>query len=265
MDLKRLKNFINFFRPKSIEFKEGFSSWNEALDNHSKGYSDEKILNNIKESVMKVLSGKAKYERDGFLFYDHKFIDLLLIPFIEFQKEENIKVLDIGGSFASIYLQHKLLLDEFKNLSWVILEQKNFVEEAQNIFEDKKLIFEDSLDNIENLNTFDIVLFSSSIQYFQNFENVLKTILNSKPKFILILRTPFHEGEEHKIMIQKSNIGFKSSYPARVFSRNKFLKYFIDNYEIKIQNLSDIEDIFFTNHQTEISFRNYLFSKHDER
>ena len=263
MNLTKIKNFINFFRSKPIVFKEGFSSWKDASENYSKGYSDEKILSYCKESVMKVLSGKAKYERDGFLFYDHKFIDLLLIPLIEFKKEENIRVLDIGGSFASIYLQHKLLLDEFKNLTWVILEQKNFVKEVRNIFNDKKLIFEDSLDNIENLNTFDIVLFSSSIQYFQNFENVLKTILNSKPKFILVLRTPFHEGEEHKIMIQKSNIGFKSIYPARVFSRNKFLSYFIDNYEIKIQNLSDIEDIFFTNYFTEISFRNYLFSRYD--
>ena len=65
----KIKNFLgNFIKgKKNWYFKGNYNSWNEAVK-YSTGYADEKILNRVLESALKVKNGEAVFERDSVLF-----------------------------------------------------------------------------------------------------------------------------------------------------------------------------------------------------
>ena len=264
MIYKNLKNILSFLKPVPIKFLEGFLSWSEAENKIDKGYADERIIQNCKNAATKVLNGEACYERDGVVFQDKSFNDLFLASLILMKKNVSIKILDIGGSLGSLYLQHKSILDDFEELEWTILEQKEFVIEGNKIFTDKRLKFIESLSDLDGSNKFDLIILSSSIQYFEDVEIIIRDIKNINSKIILFLRTPFHEGQNHKIMVQQSQIGIKSAYPLRILSRKKFINSFKEGYEIIVENTSNSEMPFYSNKNTKIIFKNFLLERKDE-
>ncbi len=86
MIYKNLKNILSFLKPVPIKFLEGFLSWSEAENKIDKGYADERIIQNCKNAVTKVLNGEACYERDGVVFQDKSFNDLFLASLILMKK-----------------------------------------------------------------------------------------------------------------------------------------------------------------------------------
>ena len=265
MIYKNLKYILSFFKPVPIKFLEGFLSWSEAQNKIDKDYADERIIKNCKNAAIKVLNGEACYERDGVVFQENSFNDLFLASLVSMKMNISIRILDIGGSLGSLYLQHKSILDKFEELEWIILEQKEFVREGNQIFTDKRLKFIESLSDLDGNNKFDIIILSSSIQYFEDIETIINDVKSIKSKIILFLRTPFHEGKNHEIMIQQSKIGIKSAYPLRILSRKKFIKSFKEGYEIIVENASNIEMPFYSNKNTKIIFKNFLLERKDEK
>ena len=250
-----IKNLINIFLKRKIFIKGNFSTFGKALK-QSHGYSDQKIIEKKIQAFKKVIgSEKVKYERDGVLFYKHNF-DKSICCFVKKISlyKKKIVVLDYGGSFASLYFKNYKKIKNF-NLNWIVIEQekivdyfnKNYKNTLNNIFFFKKV----------PILSFDIVIFSSSLQYLKSPFLKLKNILKFKPKYIIFLKTPFdkklkNKTSEIKIQYIPKNI-YQSSYPIHIFNKS-FLRnmLLVKNYkEIKIRSKKIIidsithEDIFF--------------------
>ena len=108
-----IKNYINTILKRRIILKNNYSSWNSALKN-SNGYNYYLIFQETKKSFEKVISQKAKFERDSVLFYESD-PDKKLISIIKrLYKKNTINICDIGGSLGSLYFQNIDFLDKKK-------------------------------------------------------------------------------------------------------------------------------------------------------
>jgi putative methyltransferase (TIGR04325 family) len=241
-------NIINRILKRNIAIIGNYSSWKKALEN-STGYNDDKIFLKLKESFLKILDGKAQYERDTVLFYGKK-INYPLIQIINqvrVKLKKKIDILDFGGSFASIYFQNKSILKNNLFYSWSVVEQKKIIKYATSKQIYKRLIglydnlyFYPCLINFYKYHNPDLALFSGVLQYLKQPYDVLQSLIEKKVKYILILRTPLHDKQE-QIMVQivPKSI-YKSSYPIRIFNDKDFLNFFKNhNYKRVKINLKD--------------------------
>lgn len=227
-------NIINVILKRNIKIIGNYSSWEKALEN-STGYNDDKIFQKLKESFLKILDGKAQYERDSVLFYEEKinYSLIQIINEIRLKLKKKIDILDFGGSFASIYFQNKSILKNNFFCLWSVIEQKNIVKYVNSKKIYKKLIslynnlyFYPSLKNFYKCHNPDLVIFSGVLQYLTQPHDVLLSLIEKKVKYILILRTPLHDRQE-QIMVQKVPKSiYKSSYPIRIFNEKDFLNFF---------------------------------------
>ena len=91
----------------------------------------------------------------------------------------------------------------------------------------------------------DIALFSGSLQYTQNPYKLLKKIINSKTKYILLHNVPFNNdtSDEYRIQFVPKKIS-ESSYPITIFSL-KFFKLFLQKNNLKIAKIDNINSPFY--------------------
>lgn len=216
-----IKNYINTILKRRIILKNNYSSWNSALKN-SNGYNYNLIFQKTKKSFEKVISQKAKFERDSVLFYESDPDKKLISIIRRLYKKNKINICDIGGSLGSLYFQNIDFLDK-KKIIWKIVEQKHYVKYANRNINIKNLKFYCSINSVLK-NKVDLVIFSSVLQYLEFPDKLLDKISKKKIKNLIISRTPFHTNDDViKIQEVPKNI-YKASYPVRVFNKNKFLK-----------------------------------------
>ncbi len=101
-----------------------YKSWLEA-ENKSSGYDENSILEKVRNSVLKVKSGQAAYERDSVAFdtleYSQELLDIFKT--ISFESGGVLNVVDFGCSLGSMYYQYRNLLSDIKELNWNIVEE----------------------------------------------------------------------------------------------------------------------------------------------
>lgn len=230
---------INSFLKRNIRIEKNFKTWNEAILS-SGSYQNNKIFQKTKNSFLKVIKGKASYERDSVTFYDNKLnkpLILLLEKIRKKQKNHFVKILDFGGSFGSLYFQNKEFLCNNFNYEWDIVEQKKIVDFAKKYIKIENLFFYKSLSNYIKSNKPDIVIFSSVIHYLEFPFLIIKNLIKKKVKYFVILNTPFFKDKsEIKIQINPKYI-YKVSYPIRIFNEFLFKKIF-RKYKFKIYKLN---------------------------
>ena len=249
-----IKRFINKILKRDIRIIGNYNSWLKAKKK-SLGYDDENIFNKSKDSFLKVINGKAKYERDSVAFYSNNINYPLieLLNFIQNKSKKTLNVLDFGGSFGSTYFQNLIFLRNHNKFNWLVVEQKHVVDYIKNFKLNRNLFFFPSIQDCFKKKKPDIVLFSGVLQYLSNPFSYINFLLRKKIKHFLILRTPFQKNKVSiKIQVIPDHI-FKATLPLRVFNENKFMKYFkYNNYFIK--------DNFFRNEIIDnIEFKNFLF------
>lgn len=217
--LKKIKNLVNTILQRKIKLRGNYKSWEEALK-FSKGYSDRKIFEKTKKSLEIVLSEKAKFERDSFLFYTECYDETLLSILTKIKKKiERIHLCDFGGSLGSLYFQHKSLFSS-DFIDWNIVEQKHFVKYAKNKIRIKNLNFYDNL-NFLLKKKINAVLFSSSLQYLEYPYQILDKIIKKKIPNIIIHRSPFTESNEIIKIQHVPKYIYDASYPIRILNINK--------------------------------------------
>jgi putative methyltransferase (TIGR04325 family) len=229
-----LLNTLRKITNNKYGWKGDYSTWQEAQDD-STGYDNDEILQTVKNSLLKVKNGEAVYERDSVIFNKIQYSWPLLagLMFCGAKNGGVLKVCDFGGSLGSTYFQNKKFLDRFNEVSWSVVEQKNFVNVGKKEFEDDRLKFFNTVEECiqqENPNT---LILSSVLQYIENPYELLKDILKNDFEFILIDRTPFSKiNEKITLQVVPPSI-YEASYPAWFFDEVKFLNYFKNkNYEI---------------------------------
>ncbi len=136
--MKRLR-FINYMIEifhKLIIWGD-YTCWDEA-NRECKGYDDEVIIKKVIESVQKkYCMVKLFWERDGYLFYKEKNIYPICATILKCaiqNRNQGVRILDIGGSLGSTYFQNKNYLTDVKNLEYIIAEQKTFYRLWEEIF-----------------------------------------------------------------------------------------------------------------------------------
>lgn len=225
-----LLDIVRKIRTNKYGWEGDYLTWQDAK-NSATGYDTNRILEAVEYSLLKVKNGEAAYERDSVIFDEIQYSWQLLtgLMFVAAQSSGKLDVLDFGGSLGSTYYQNKKFLDKFDDVSWSIVEQKNFVEVGKEKFEDERLKFFYTVDEAIKREQSNILLLSSVLQYIEKPYELLDDILKNNFKYILIDRTSFSKGDEKiKLQVVPPNI-YTASYPCRFLNELKFVKYFEKN------------------------------------
>jgi putative methyltransferase (TIGR04325 family) len=147
-----------------------------------------------------------------------------------------LKIVDFGGSLGSTYFQYRVFFQHLNHFEWTVVEQKKFVECGKQLFEDDHLRFCDSLRGAMKEGMSAAILLSSVLPYVPEPYILLRDILLTGYKFILLDRTPFIAGARDRLTVQKvSGKIYRASYPAWFLSEQKIMDTFLGKYRIALE------------------------------
>lgn len=214
-------------KPPEI-FSGDFQQWNEARK-LSTGYDISRILEKCRSALLKVKVGEAVYERDSVLFDEIQYSWGLLsgLQNAAIENDNQLCVLDFGGSLGSTYFQNKDFLKGLKSVTWCIVEQPHFVECGRQHFENEQLRFYYSVEDCLEHHSPNVLLLSGVLQYLEFPFKLLEKLLSCRVSMVIIDRTAFVESENDMLTIQ--NVPewiYKASYPAWFFNEKNFLSRF---------------------------------------
>lgn len=242
-----------------------YTCWDEA-NRECKGYDDEVIIKKVIESVQKVLHGEALWERDGYLFYKEKNIYPICATILKCaiqNRNQGVRILDIGGSLGSTYFQNKNYLTDVKNLEYIIAEQKHFTDYGKKYLEDKTLKFINSIDSFDDLGEIDIVLMSASLQYIWPNKMLIKKIQKLNARYLILDRIAVSSRTRICKEIVSKEI-YQSSYPMMIYTEDEIEKIFYPVYErIEKERASVYEEVYFIDGKAEWMY--YVFQRRTEK
>lgn len=203
-----------------------YRTWEGARED-STGYDAPIILERTKETMKKVISGEAVYERDSVLFPEVQYSYPLLagLMWVAAKYRGILHVLDFGGSLGTTYYQNYEFLRGLSSHQWGIVEQEEYVKAGKEVAENEYLTFYESTREYLRANVPNVILCSSVLQYVEDPYGLLYILSEIRPcKYLIIDRTSFWDGEEDWIGVQKvpKNI-YPATYPIRIFSKKAFL------------------------------------------
>lgn len=128
------------------------------------------------------------------------------------------RILDIGGGLGNCYIYCRMA--NLQNLEWLIYDLEDVALAGEQIFKSNPAIeFTTKLKIIEAET--DIVIFGSSLQYFENYTEMLASIIRINPKVIMIIDTPMGDvGTFVCAQINMPNI----TIPRLVFSESELIR-----------------------------------------
>jgi putative methyltransferase (TIGR04325 family) len=246
-----LKEFFKYFisrflKKQAGEEKDGtpeygwfgsYTSWEVAKAKCS-GYDSENILNKVKSSVLKVIRGEAEYERDSVAFDKHEYSEDFLKALQAVVKNNELNVIDFGGSLGSAYFQYKRFFAGVK-INWIVVEQKHFVDAGNKEIKNDELKFSYTIEDALSINRADTILLSSVLPYIEKPSELAEKIQSFGFENIIIDRNAFIEGEKQILTVQiVPEFIYKASYPAWFFNERNFVNLFSDKYVLKMQFMS---------------------------
>ena len=206
-------------RISGIRYLGDYANWQDAAA-ECRGYDDSVIFDKVIQASKKVIDGEAVWERDSFLFYQEKYVYKLCAAILRCalrNDNQGVRVLDIGGSLGSTYFQNRKYLSDVKNLEYVVAEQDRYAAYGHEYLEDAVLKFISSQRDWENMERFDIILMSASLQYIPNYAGIISKIKKAEPRYIIFDRVLV--GDRGRICRETvPETIYKSSYPLRIFS-----------------------------------------------
>lgn len=231
--LERLKPLFR----RNIYFSGDYPDW-KAAGAQSSGYNSALILERVKEAMLRVTNGEAKFERDSVPFDEvqHSFPVLAGLLRAASESGNRLSVLDFGGSLGSSYFQCRDFLSVLLSLSWGIVEQRHFVDCGRELFETDQLRFFHTISECVEHTAPNVVLLSSVLQYVPDPYDVLDELMGTGISYLVIDRTPFADQRADWITIQHVPESiYNASYPCRIFGRQVFLAKFRGRYDLIAQ------------------------------
>ena len=212
-----------------------YATWQEASAECG-GYDQEIILETVKDALLKVKYGVAKYERDSVLFDEIKICETLLynLQKVADQHHGQLHVIDFGGSLGSTYFQNREYLKNITTCHWSIVEQPNYVAAGKNYLASDELHFYNSIKEAQQEHAHDVLILSSVLQYLPNPYDWMLEMKQFDFETIIIDRTAFVKREKDRItkQIVPPSI-YEASYPAWYFNEEKFIEFWSDKYTIE--------------------------------
>lgn len=222
------------FKKDEIRFIGNFATLQQARGN-STGYDADLILEKVSNSLLKVKSGVAVYERDSVLFdkIEHPFPLLTGLFMAATENGGDLTVLDFGGSLGSSYFQCRGVLAILPKLTWCIVEQEKFVQRGRELFESDQLRFFYTLEECCQQRAPNVVLFASVLQYLDDPHSIVESAIGSGAQYIIIDRTPFSDLSEDRLCVQHVPAEiYKASYPCRILSSSKLERLLDSQFEL---------------------------------
>ncbi|TQD23856.1 TIGR04325 family methyltransferase [Methanolobus vulcani] len=244
-----------------------YNSWTDA-NKCAVGYDNDIILQKVKSSLLKVKNNEAIYERDSVLYdkIEYSWPLLASLLWIAGQNNNNLNIIDFGGSLGSTYFQNKKFLSSLNDLKWNIVEQANFVECGKSYFEDNTIKYYFNIDTCLEENNPNTLLFSSSIQYIEKPYDFLTKILEYQFEYIIFDLTGIVIGEDRDILtIQKIHPGiYKASYPCWFFDKKKLLNTFANKYTLIEEFNNQLGQNIEIDNRFHAKYQGFIFKKRTE-
>lgn len=234
MTLRRLAK--DFFPPlllrwlkkhsgQALRFYGSPKTWSEAVG-MSSGYSHDLILNRVVEATRAVVSGHAAFERDSVLFHEPSVPFRIVAVLLRSAALDDgrLEVIDFGGSLGSTFRQCRPFLDALRQIQWHVVEQPAFVEAGRREFSTPELTFHSSIADVPASETPATVIFSSVLQYLEDYRGVLEALVPLKCRHLLIDRSPFSSLASDHLCVQRvPEQIYNASYPCWILSRSRLL------------------------------------------
>lgn len=165
-------------------------------------------------------------------------------------KIERLHVLDFGGGGGAHFNSFRSILDNSSNILWCVIETEEMVRMAQQRgLENDSLRFFKAIEEALNYaGFFDLVLTSSALQYCADPAKAFESLVNLKARSFYITRTPFINGHEPLITVQKSRLGDNGSglnpseyvekdvyYPITYMSKAHMMAILSEQYEVRFE------------------------------
>ena len=225
---------------KNRMWEGSFETWDKAVSS-TNGYDSQIILEQVRDSLLKVKNGEAVYERDSVLFdkIQYSWPLLACLENIALENNNSLHLIDFGGSLGSSYFQNRHFFQGLRSFNWVVVEQKHFVDSGKIDFEDSFLKFEYSIEDALKNQDVHCLLLSSVLQYLPDPITWMSKFCDYDFDYIIIDRTGFISEKANVLTIQSVPAEiYNASYPCWFFNENEFLKTFADKY-ILITDFAD--------------------------
>lgn len=209
---------------------KAYGSWSEAQA-ASTGYDDPLISDLALTAALAVRRGEAAFERDTVLFHSpaHRWQLLACLASVAAAKGGRLHVADIGGSFASVYLQHRSFLDAVPHLTWSIVEQVHIAEIGRAHLQDDRLQFFVDVDEARGLAPIDMAVFSGSFQFMPEPYKMLRRIAGTGVSHLLIDRIALMKGDDDWITVYHVHAEiYPASYPQWMLSEARLIAFLSD-------------------------------------
>jgi putative methyltransferase (TIGR04325 family) len=223
-------------------WKGSYPSYQDAKA-RCKGYDEDHILNRIRETTRQVKNNEIAYERDG-IAYDEvqmNFPMLKTLLYVASKNNNELTVIDFGGSLGTAYYQNLPYLKHLKKLRWCIIEQPSFVDAGRAEFENEHIKFYHDIEECLAENTPQLFMICSVLQYLEKPYELLEEVKKTNIPYLLLDYIGYNDKQEDRITIQHVPpvfYGIEASYPCRFFSRNKINNLLNDRYYKKYDFIS---------------------------
>jgi putative methyltransferase (TIGR04325 family) len=156
----------------------------------------------------------------------------------------NPKIADIGGGNGYMFDWIKSAYP-LVNPNWIVFESKEIAEAYQMYSAGLGISFASSTPLDKTLH-FDLTIISCTLQYLDNWEDVLEAAFIAS-KYVLLMRMPLIHSNQHKVYVQTPGHGLyvdtSASWPIRLFSRKDFML-----------NLERMSEVVFSTYDPEETF-----------
>ncbi len=209
-------------------------NWAEALA-VCDGYDDPVIFDSVERATRKAIASDG-YERDGIVLEAGEVHWPILGPLFEARAATPgvLRVIDVGGSLASKWFQHRQFHAALAPVAWAVVEQAHVVGAAREWLETDQLSFHASVSEARTyLEGADVMIFSSSLHYLPQPMAALREAASVASHSVVIDRVPsWNEPGEH-VAIQSVGLYSKPvRYPCWVMSRPSMLRALEESFEI---------------------------------
>jgi putative methyltransferase (TIGR04325 family) len=186
------------------------------------GYANPDIATQVEQAVREVLAGRAAFERDGIAFAEPEVRWPCLASLLRIHAAYGrLRVLDLGGSLATVWLQHRAWLPS-AGLRWCVVEQPGFVAAGRRLFPEHPPEFRDDLLAALADGPWDVVLISNALQYLDEPESVLARIAATGVPHLLLDCLAVTARDRDRITVQRvpEHI-YRATYPCRFFAETR--------------------------------------------
>jgi putative methyltransferase (TIGR04325 family) len=217
------------------------SNWEEALL-LSKSYTDSALVSSLRAQFESEL--KSRFAGANRRMEAVRKCHLLLGFSFSCVGIARPRIADIGGGNGYMFDWIKSAHPSI-DPNWIVFESKEIAQAYQDSSAGLEISFKQS-SLFTNSSEFDLTIISCTLQYLDNWKDVLETALTAS-KYVLLMRIPLVDSEDHEVFVQTPGSGMyhdsNASWPMRMFSR-----------KIIMSNFEEISEIVFSTYDPEETF-----------